>query len=91
MKKLYLTKRMNLYFYFDVAKVLRKTAHSKYSFRFFLNYSRHALIFATKPANALNLCRMHPQKSPPKFVYAEKRMYLCSKLDNIWIARMKKH
>ncbi len=89
MKKLYLTKRMNLYF-FD-AKVLRKTTDSKYSFRFFLNYSRHALILATKPANAINLCRKHPQKSPPKFVYAEKRMYLCSKLDYIWIARMKKH
>ena len=29
MKKLYQTKRMNLYFYFDVAKVLRKTTDSK--------------------------------------------------------------
>ena len=78
MKKLYLTKRMNLYFYFDVAKVLRKNTDSKYSFRFLLNFSRHPLILATKPTHALNLCRKHPQKSPPKFVYAEKRMYLCS-------------
>ena len=62
MKKLYLTKRMNLYFYFDVAKVLRKTTDSKYSTRFLLNYSRHTSNLATNPSNALNLCRMHPQK-----------------------------
>ena len=36
----------------------------------------HTLILATKPTHAINLCRKHLQKSPPKFVYAEKRMYL---------------
>ena len=61
MKKLYLTKRMNLYF-FD-AKVLRKTTDSKYSTRFLLNYSRHTSNLATNPSNALNLCRMHPQNN----------------------------
>ena len=78
MKKLYLTKRMNLYF-FD-AKVLRKAIDSKYSFRFFLNYSRHPLILATKPTHAINLCRKHPQKYSSKFGDLDKRLYLCSRV-----------
>ena len=48
---------MNLYFYFDDAKVQWKTTDSKYSIRFFLNYLRHTPNLATKRINTINLCR----------------------------------
>ena len=81
----------NLFCLIDDAKVQRLLPDSKNLGEIFPELLRHALILATKPTHAINLCRKHLPKSPPKFVYAEKKMYLCSKLDNIWIARMKKH